>query len=245
MKAKAVSLAARVVMGSWGKRANLDLKWNRDFVHKKPGKLNNYIGVKYHIRTRFPSDTIALHNFSDGYCGMSKVENDAYCLCYLTTARNLRKAGGSITRMEEKILCRNPRLAEIFRNSEFLWDEPVTIAQVSFSGKSQVENHVLMVGDTAGMITPLCGNGMSMALHAGKLAAPLISRFLDRQINRQQLEQEYVRQWNTEFAGRLRAGRLIQRLFGNDHITNSFIGIVKPFPKIIAYLIRQTHGQPF
>ncbi len=245
LQAKGVSLTARVAVGCWGKRGNLDLKWDRDFVHKKPGKLNNYIGVKYHIRTRFPSDTIALHNFSDGYCGISKVENGEYCLCYLTTAQNLRKAGGSIARMEESILYRNPRLAEVFRSSEFLWKEPVTIAQISFSLKTQVENHVLMTGDTAGMITPLCGNGMSMAMHAGKLAAPLIGHFLHRRINRQQLEEEYARRWKAAFSRRLRAGRLIQQLFGSDHLSNTFISIIKPFPKIIAYLIRQTHGQPF
>ena len=35
-----------------------------------------------------------------------------------------------------------------------------------------------MVGDAAGMITPLCGNGMSMALHASKIAATQINLFL-------------------------------------------------------------------
>ena len=201
--------------------------------------------MKYHIKTDFPANSIALHNFSGGYCGMSKVENDTCCLCYLTTAQNLRKAGGSIDRMEKEILCRNPRLAAVFAASAFLWEEPLTIAQVSFARKRPIENHVLMSGDTAGMIAPLCGNGMSMALHASKLAAPLISRFLRRQMTRTQMEEEYQRQWTGAFAARLRAGRFIQGLFGNDHISNTFIGIMKPFPKLVSYLIRQTHGQPF
>jgi flavin-dependent dehydrogenase len=243
--ATGLSLDARVVVGAWGKRGNLDVKWKRDFAHKKPGRLNQFIGVKYHIKTDFPADSIALHNFSGGYCGISKVENDTCCLCYLTTAQNLRKAGGSIDRMEKEILCRNPRLAAVFASSAFLWEEPLTIAQVSFARKRQIENHVLMSGDTAGMIAPLCGNGMSMALHASKLAAPLISRFLRRQMTRTQMEEEYQRQWTGAFASRLRAGRFIQGLFGNDHISNTFIGIMKPFPKLVSYLIRQTHGQPF
>ncbi len=50
-----------------------------------------------------------------------------------------------------------------FLNQNFYLTEPVTISQISFEKKSQVENHVLMLGDAAGMITPLCGNGMSMA----------------------------------------------------------------------------------
>lgn len=238
------SLAARVVVGCWGKRANLDIKWKRPFAGHASGGLHNYIGVKYHVKADFPSDSIALHNFSNGYCGMSKVEDDTCCLCYLTTAQNLRQAG-SIAALEKNILCRNPLLKHVFASSVFLWKEPVTIAQISFGKKQQVENHVLMTGDSAGMITPLCGNGMSMALHAGKLAAGLIDRFLHRQISRQQMEEAYVQQWNTAFSARLRTGRLIQRCFGSDYISNIFIGVMKPFPKLVSYLIRQTHGQPF
>ena len=37
---------------------------------------------------------------------------------------------------------------------------------------------MLMLGDAAGMITPLCGNGMSMAMHASKLAYEAIHSFL-------------------------------------------------------------------
>jgi len=239
------AIAARVVAGCWGKRANLDIKWKRGFAGRKSGALSNYIGVKYHIKTDIPADRIALHNFSNGYCGISRVEDDTCCLCYLTTAQNLRKAGGSIADMEKSILYRNPLLKTVFTSSAFLWQEPVTIAQISFGKKQQVENHVLMIGDSAGMITPLCGNGMSMALHGGKMAAALISRFLHRQITRTQMEEEYIRQWKSTFDARLRMGRLIQSCFGSDHISNTFISIMKPFPKIVSYLIQQTHGQPF
>jgi flavin-dependent dehydrogenase len=30
-----------------------------------------------------------------------------------------------------------------------------------------------MIGDTAGLIHPLCGNGMAMAIHSAKLAAEI------------------------------------------------------------------------
>ena len=61
-----------------------------------------------------------------------------------------------------------------------LFEEPVTIAQISFAKKTQIENHVLCIGDAAGMITPLCGNGMSMALHGSKIAAEAITTFLNQ-----------------------------------------------------------------
>lgn len=239
------SIKAKVVAAAFGKRSNIDVKWRRPFAVQKAGKLNNYIGVKYHIRTDAPADTIALHNFPNGYCGLSQVEHNNYCLCYLTTAVNLKNSGNSIGAMEKNILYRNPFLKTIFENAAFVYREPVTIAQVSFSKKKQVEDHVLMVGDAAGMITPLCGNGMSMALHASKLAADNITAFLRHRLSRQQMEAAYSSQWNQLFARRLRMGRFIQRMFGRAWLTNLFIGILKPFPKVVAYLIRQTHGEPF
>lgn len=236
---------AKQVCGTFGKRSNLDIKMKRSFAQKKPNKLNNYIGVKYHIKTNFPGDRIALHNFEDGYCGISKIEDDKYCLCYLTTARNLRRCNNSIQELEQKILRRNPHLNKIFPSAEFLYDAPETIAQISFDKKTQIENHILMIGDAAGMIAPLCGNGMSMAMHASKIAFEQLDPFLQGKTSRNELETTYQAKWNDHFKNRLTAGRLIQGMFGKGWITNSFIQVINPFPNVVEKLIRQTHGQPF
>ena len=236
---------AKLVCGCYGKRSNIDIKWKRPFAIARKNKLNNYIGIKYHIKIDFPADTIALHNFSGGYSGIAKVEGNKYNLCYLTTAANLQLSGGNIREMEQSILSQNPYLKKIFTECEMLYKEPLTISQISFDKKSQVEDHVLMIGDAAGMITPLCGNGMSMALHGSKIAAEQIHLFLEGHISRITMEEQYGRQWKKQFSKRLKTGRLIQRLFGSRWLTNAFISIVKPFPKLIDYLVRQTHGKPF
>jgi len=236
---------SRICCGSFGKRSNLDVKWNRSFVTSKANKLNNYIGVKYHIKTSFPADTIALHNFKNGYCGISKIEEDKYCLCYLTNAENLKDSDNSISIMEKNILHKNPHLKQIFENSEILYDSPVTISQISFDKKTQVENHILLLGDAAGMITPLCGNGMSMALHGSKLAAGFIHQFLQGKISRAKMEDDYTRQWRSTFEKRLGTGRWIQKFFGKVWVTNLFISIMKKFPSLTKALIKQTHGDPF
>jgi flavin-dependent dehydrogenase len=70
--------------------------------------------------------------------------------------------------------------------------------------KKQVEKNVLMIGDAAGMIAPLCGNGMSMALHASKLAARQIDLFLQDKLTREQMEQCYTQLWQQQFARRLK-----------------------------------------
>jgi flavin-dependent dehydrogenase len=236
---------ATVAAGCFGKRSNLDVKWNRNFVQQKPNKLNNYIGVKYHININRPADVIALHNFENGYCGISQIEDGKYCLCYLTTAVNLQKSNNSIEQMEKNILCKNPQLKKIFDEAEFLYDSPVTISQISFEQKQLVEHHMLMIGDAGGMITPLCGNGMSMAMHGSKLAFEQVHAFLQQQITRQQMEEFYCRNWQQQFAKRLKTGRFIQGLFGKPSITNVFINSVKTLPFLAKPLIRLTHGQSY
>jgi len=239
------NFTAKVVAGSFGKRSNLDVKWKRPFIVAKKNKLNNYIGVKYHIRYDFPDDLIALHNFKKGYCGLSKVEDGKYCLCYLTTAGNLQSSNNDIKKMEQDILSANPHLKKIFTECEMLWKEPATISQISFDKKNLVEDRVIMIGDAAGMITPLCGNGMSMALHASKIAAEEISKFLERKISREQMEGEYALKWNKLFAKRLKTGRMLQRLFDSQRLTTLIIRLGQVFPSLIRTLIKQTHGDRF
>ena len=236
---------SKVCIGTFGKRSNLDVKWKRFFLLQQHKKLNNFIGVKYHIKINFASDTIALHNFKDGYCGISKIENDTYCVCYLTTAANLKRNNNSIKEMEKKVLYKNPYLKNIFKNAVMVYKKPVTISQISFAKKTQVQNHVLLCGDAAGMITPLCGNGMSMALHSSKLAATAIHDFLQNNINRQQLENIYTKNWRNIFGKRVKWGRIIQQLFGRIWVTNMFIFIMKKLPYLTGKLIKQTHGTPF
>ncbi|HEV8271857.1 MAG TPA: NAD(P)/FAD-dependent oxidoreductase [Chitinophagaceae bacterium] len=236
---------AKVVAGGFGKRSNLDVKWKRHFIVAKKNKLNNYIGVKYHIRYNFPDDLIALHNFKKGYCGISRIEDDKYCLCYLTTADNLQSSNNDIKKMEQSILSANPHLKKIFGECEMLWKEPVTISQISFDKKNSIEDHVLMIGDAAGMITPLCGNGMSMAMHASKIASEEISKFLKGTISREAMEKNYTDKWNDLFAGRLKTGRRLQRLFDSQWLTTLMIRVGRSFPSLIRMLIKKTHGQQF
>lgn len=236
---------AKTCCAAFGKRSNLDVKWSRDFISKQDERLNNYVGVKYHIRTDWKHNFIGLHNFKNGYCGISKIENDRYCLCYMTKASNLKSNGNNIQQMQQQVLYQNPHLKNIFANSETVAEFPVTISQISFSQKSKTENGLLMLGDAAGMITPLCGNGMSIALHTSKIAATLIDLFLQGKLSYQQMIAEYEIQWKHHFAKRLKTGRILQSFFGSTSLSNLFVGTFKAFPFLASPLIKQTHGKPF
>ena len=235
---------AKVCAGTWGKRSNFDVKWKRPFTGKSSSRLNNYVGIKYHVKMNFANDVIALHNFKDGYCGISKIEDDKYCVCYLTKASNIKKAG-SIIKAEEQILYQNPHLKNVFETMVHCYDAPLSISQISFSKKKAVENNVLMIGDAAGMITPLCGNGMSMAMHGAKLAATSISKFLNDNISRKEMEKNYSKNWKDSFETRVATGKLVQYLFGRTVATNMLVKFMNKSRIITNKLINLTHGKSF
>lgn len=242
-----VKLAARqiysdLLIGAYGKRSNLDSRLGRDFFYRR----SPYIGVKYHIRADFPADTIQLDNFEGGYCGIVKIEDDRYCLCYLSENKHLKKYG-DIAGMEKNVLYKNPHIKNYFKNSDFLFDKPEVINEISFENKSLVDNHILFCGDAAGMITPLCGNGMAMAMHSAKILAETIVNHPDisTPAQRTKMELNYTRLWKDQFLFRLKTGRMIQRLFGNQTLTDLAISGLRMSDTFKHYLISKTHGEPF
>jgi len=231
---------AGLVIGAYGKRSHLDRQFQRPFFRQP----SPYVGVKYHLKGDFPTDQIALHNFDQGYAGLSAIEDGRYCFCYLTTRARLKQAG-SLPALEARVLARNPLLAAILQESEFLWPQPEVINEVSFAAKSCVENHVLLAGDAAGMIAPLCGNGMAMAIHSAKILSAHVLAWQQGHLSRQQLEASYQRSWQAAFCRRLQAGCLIQGLFGQPRLTEWVVGTLKHLPAAVHFLLKQTHGKPF
>jgi menaquinone-9 beta-reductase len=228
-------LSCKHLIGAFGKRSKIDKSMERSFIQHR----SDFIGVKYHIKADIDPTTVYLHNFPGGYCGVNKIEGDLFNLCYLGSRESLRR-NGDIAGMEEKILWQNPHLKRIFQESEFVFDKPEVINEVNFSPKSPVENHVLMAGDAAGLITPLCGNGMAIAIHTGKLAADAILKHNDQN----SIEVEYSREWRKYFKQRLWVGRQVQKLFGSQHVSSMAVALLHSSKLVARHIIKRTHGAP-
>lgn len=232
---------SQIVCGTYG-------KYTPQFIHSKKQKQRNetnYIGVKYHIKTDLPADRIELHNFSGGYCGISKVDLDAYCMCYLVNSIQLNNAQNDIKKMEEKVLFKNPFLKKHFTQAEFLFKEPLVISNVTFRKKSTYSNGIFLLGDAAGSVTPLCGNGMSMALRASHIFAQLLASFSKGNISKEVFIRTYQNAWEQQFDTRIMIGYYLQGLFGKKNLTDMSLKVLHQFPSITKKIIQQTHGNPF
>lgn len=231
---------AKLVLGAYGKRAHLDRALQRPFIKAR----SPWLAIKAHYKAEHPSDLVALHNFSGGYCGVSKVENGITNVCYLVNYKSFKRFK-SIADHRTAELLRNPHLKNLFENSDLLFEEPMSISQVSFERKEQVRDHILMIGDTAGLIHPLCGNGMSMAIHAAAICGTLVTAYLNGGIStRAELETQYVQQWKTQFSLRIKAGQLLSGIILKPQATDFVMNMLVKFPGMLKPMIRLTHGRP-
>ncbi len=233
---------ARLLCGAFGKHSNLDTQLRPEQLPPQTGE-PTFVGIKYHLNTRFPKDLIALHNFAGGYCGISTIEAERVCCCYLVSQETLTKAGG-VAALEDQILSQNPYLASIFAHATFCWDKPQAIAQVYFSPRRPLPG-AFPLGDAAGLIPPLCGNGMSMAFRSADLLAPLVCGVLSGTQTESEALQRYAHLWQNTFGQRMMTGRFLQKHFGHLWPINSLLNLLRPVPRLRAALIARTHGAPF
>lgn len=242
------NFTAQLVGGAMGKFSNLDRQLRPQQLPQQTGA-DTYVGIKYHLRTAFPQDLIALHNFAGGYCGISAIEAEEdgqqrVCCCYLVSQQTLQAAGG-IEALEAQILSQNPYLASIFAHTERCWDRPLSIAQVYFSPRQQGQGRVFFLGDAAGLIPPLCGNGMSMAFRSAQMLFPLWQEHLEGMRSVAQTQCDYQQRWHKAFGVRMATGRALQHTFGHLWPVNTLLRGLKPFPRLMQSLIERTHGPAF
>lgn len=234
------SIYASLVCNSSGRKSNFEaLKKENQTVG------TNYVGIKYHIKLERDPSLIEMHNFPGGYCGISNIEENKSCLCYIVNSEKFKSSNNSIPELENKFLFKNKNLKKVFSNAEFIFKEPVTISGINFLIKEPVTDRSFFIGDSAGSIAPITGNGMSIALRSASVLAQNIDNYFSKKNTKQQLVNNYSSFWNKEFSNRIKLSRHFQKLSENPALTNLTIGLFNTFPTLAKSVIKQTHGNPF
>lgn len=223
-----VRVRARLVVGAWGKQQS------------QKGRRSGLMALKVHAQGQ--QRGVELHPFPGGYAGLCQVENNEVNLCLLTRVDAFRQAGSDCRRFSSEIMSQNPLLAERLDKLNPDWDQALAAANLSFGPASCQVGGTLLVGDAAGTIAPLCGDGMAMALAAGEMLALLADPFLRGALSGPALTAEYARGWQEEFCRRLQVGGLLQQALLHPGWTRVAVGILRRFPGLGQGLYRWTRG---
>jgi len=230
----------RIAIGAHGKRSSLDKDLGRGFM----GRSSGWLAVKSHYRyDNWPDNLVGLHAFRGGYAGISKIESGHVNFCYLTTYKSFKEFG-NIDSFTTSLVSENSFLEEFLKEAVMVFKEPLSIAQISFHRKEVVIDGMLMCGDSAGMIHPLCGNGMAMAIHSAKLAAECIIKALGKgAVDLETLGNNYRVEWQQTFSSRLAFGSIFQALLLREWFSGRLIDTISQSPWLLKKLIATTHGK--
>jgi flavin-dependent dehydrogenase len=237
LQGQGVSYPARLAVAAYGKQSPL-----QNLLGDKSRATGKWMALKLHHRGAFPQERVELHNFPGGYAGLCRVEDGRVNLCLLTRISCFRAVGGDCRSFVREVLCRNPLLAQRLQQLEGNWDEVIAVANLFFGQVQRAADGVALVGDAAGAISPLCGDGMAMALRTGEMIAPLADRYLRGIIAGEQFLQRYDAQWQAEFRWRLGLGKMLQALLARPFGARAAIALLRSFPALGAGLVRATRG---
>ncbi len=233
-------IEARLLIGAHGKRSGLDRTLNRAFLdHSQP-----FVGLKAHFHGPPLPGRIELHTFPGGYCGMSEIEGGAANVCLLVRQTVFQRAAGNGPAAVQDFIVwmrgQNAHLESWLSQADMISDRWLSIGQVPFIRKQAVEQDILMAGDAAGLIVPLAGDGIAMALHSGKLAAAYGAAFLTRNLTAFDLRQQYAAAWQHEFGSRLKLGRALQGIMLRPHLLSPTLRLLSAVPPLGNYLVAHT-----
>jgi len=233
-------VTASFVCNSSGRQSNVS---QRTVLPDKSD--TNYIGVKYHVKLKRDAGQIEIHNFPGGYCGISAIEEDKACLCYIVNSQKLHLAGNAIPELERRFLFQNAHLKNLLTNAEFVFKEPVTVSGIHFRIHAPETADAFYLGDSAGSIAPITGNGMSMGLRSASVLASHMDRYFAQTITLDQLHVSYAHFWTDNFAFRIKRSRHLQKLAESPFLTRCLINMFNICPPMARGIIKQTHGNPF
>lgn len=224
-------ISSKICFGSFGR--------NKPHFTENPNqqRVKTYFGVKFHLKGDFPNNKIELHHFPGGYCGISAVEKEQLCMCYLLNANEVARFKGDFSEIESRLLSQNQRLRNYLADFERVTDRTTT-SGVHFQSRPLSQDGMLFLGDSAGMIPPLAGNGMSMALHSAGIAVQIASQTIENK----ELVSRYEKEWSTQFTSRLKMGRQLQSLMENDWMIRISMAAFLAVPPLFRFMASQTHG---
>jgi menaquinone-9 beta-reductase len=196
---------AKLAVGGWGRWGRLDLELRRKFTSDRRQR---HIGFKRHYAGGLTApDVIELHPFRGGYLGVQPIEGERSNLCGLVHQSEISSLKGGWPRFTETLAASSRSLHALFETAEPLQDAFLSSDPVIFRAKEPVHEGAILIGDSAGLIDPLTGNGMAMAIQSAALAAPFALAILSGG-DRAQLLGAYPRAHRELFATRLRWSRL-------------------------------------
>ena len=177
-------------------------RWSQ-LTRKEALPQEKWIGLKAHFAEAAPAQSVDLYFFSDGYCGVTPVSGNTVNACAMVRA-------GSARNMDE-VLGKHPELEQRSRGWTQLFSD-VTTAPLYFRRSLTEDRSMTLAGDAAGFIDPFAGDGISLALQSGALAAESMLAFLKGDSTLAEAQARYRTEYQRRFTRAFRSASRMRTL---------------------------------
>jgi flavin-dependent dehydrogenase len=202
-----------------------------------------FMGFKAHFHNvQIETNLVELHFQRDVYCGIVRIEGGACNVCLLMRCDERDAKQNAPQRVWEKVLAQCPalraRLCDAERTTQWL-----ATANVRFAARVPTdESGVLRLGDAAGYIHPLTGDGMAMAARSGELAAAIVGAQLRGSLSTRDVARLYQAAWHREFGVRLRWGDVLGKILLSPRSASLLLNVLTRMSPGAEMLLRATRG---
>jgi flavin-dependent dehydrogenase len=212
---------ARALISAVGRWSNLVVRYAGDSG-------TQWLGVKGHFAEPAAQASVDLYFFDGGYCGVQPVHlaGDDAAGNRVNACAMVRS---DLARTLPEVFRLHPQLHMRAREWQPLM-EPVTTFPLMFRKPRPTKDETLFVGDAAGFVDPFVGDGISLALRSGAMAAECLAPFFSSEISLTEAADRYRRKYDTELAPVFRSSSRIRQL----------LALPRPVRRAASHLLERT-----
>jgi flavin-dependent dehydrogenase len=263
VKTTSGSFEGRAVINGSGRWSNLSPR----VAESSNSGQAKWLGLKAHFFETEPSPSVDLYFFKGGYCGVQPLsDRSEYSSLELRPPPSVTCGTTDTVPFQEIRHDNRPRrainacamvradaansLPEVFSRHPQLkkrsaaWSpitEPVATSPLLFRKPASERDGVLLAGDAAGFVDPFVGDGISLALRSGVMAAQSLLPFLAGDISHEAAVHLYAQSYNQRLAPVFRTSSKIRRLFALPRpVRAGLLVLFESAPGLTRYLMGKT-----
>jgi flavin-dependent dehydrogenase len=222
----------RAVINSSGRWSNLKAADNSS-------KPTRWLGLKGHFHGDMES-SVDLYFFDGGYCGVQPVRSPGGEIVLNACALVRPDVASTL----EEVLVRHPLLAVRSRSWRAAF-APVSTFPAIFREPVPVSGSVFNAGDAAAFVDPFVGDGISLALRGGNLAARNLYAFLRGETALKKSLDGYSLSYRQALRPVYRNSSRLRRFFNVPRgLRIALLSACETSPRLARYLVESTRSKP-
>lgn len=199
---------------------------------------HRWVGVKAHFREHDAARSVDLYFFPGGYCGVQPVTAPANGEAAIVNACAMVRA--DVATNLGQVFAAHPALCSRASNWEPAMAQ-VSTSPLVFHEPEPVQDGMLQVGDSATFVDPFIGDGISLALRSGSLAARCLQPFYRNECSLPQAAADYARFYRRQLAPVFHASSKLRNFMKlPSFVRRPVMSLLERTPAITRSLVRMT-----